>query len=260
MALWIAGTLAERKIPVLYADWEFSGSEQRKRFGRLFSAMPADVHYVRCDRPMAKDADRLARIVQDLGCKYVICDSIGFAADGPAETHEVAMRYFEGARKFRVGSLHISHIAKHIEEGQQPTIFGSNYFRAGARSVWFVHQAQTNPPDEIRIGFYHRKSNVGPLLPARAYGLTFSRGRIDVKPVDIYTVPDLAALLPLQDRLLMHLRQEGMLTIKRAADDLSVTQKAIAMTVARFRREFVKDGEKIDAAQPAAPEVGAHEF
>jgi hypothetical protein len=260
LALWIAGTLATRGIPVLYADWEFSATEQRKRFRRLFEAMPPEVHYVRCDRPLSKDADRLVRIVQDRGCQYVVSDSIGFAADGPAETHEVAMRYFEGLRRLRVGSLSIAHIAKYVDEGQQPTVFGSAFFKAGGRSIWFVHQAQTNPSDAIRVGLYHHKSNLGPKLPARAYSLTFARGRIAIEPVDIYTVPDLAALLPLQDRLLAHLRQEGLITVKRAAEDLSVTQKAIYATVARHKREFVKDGEKINAAQTAAPDGGALEF
>jgi hypothetical protein len=260
LALWIAGTLAERGIPVLYADWEFSPLEQRKRFERLFEAMPAGLHYVRCNRAMSKDADRLAHMVQDLGCQYVVCDSIGFAADGPAETHEVAMRYFEGVRRLRVGTLHVAHISKNVEEGKRPSIFGSTFYKAGARSSWYVHQAQqTGNPDLLRIGLFHDKTNTTARLPPRAYAVQFSR-RITVTPIDIHTVPDLAALLPIQDRLLVHLRQEGMLTIKRASDDLGVTQKAIAMAVARFKHLFVKDGEKIAAAQPAAPDGGAVAF
>ena len=251
IALWIAGTLAGRGIPVLYADWEFSASEQRRRFRRLFETMPSELHYVRCDRPLIRDADRLARMVQDLSCQYVISDSIGFASDGPAETHEVAMRYFEGIRRLRVGSMSIAHIAKHAEEGQLPTVYGSTFFRAGARSIWFVHQAQTNPSDSIRIGIYHHKSNTGPKLQPRAYVLTFSRGQILVESTDIYGVPDLAALLPLHERLLAHLRTEGELTVKRAAEDLAVTQKAIYAAVAKHRRDFVKSGDTISLTASA---------
>lgn len=258
IGLWVAGTLASRGMPVLYADWEFSASEQRRRFRRLFESMPAELHYVRCDRPLIRDADRLARMVQDLACQYVISDSIGFASDGPAETHEVAMRYFEGLRRLRVGSMSIAHIAKHFEEGQLPTVFGSTFFRAGARSIWFVHQAQTNPDDSIRVGIYHHKSNTGPRLPPRAYALTFSRGHIRVEAIDIYSVPDLAALLPLHERLLAHLRTEGELTVKRAAEDLAVTQKVVYATVAKHRREFAKSGDTIRLAGSTGSVTAPH--
>lgn len=249
MSLWIAGTLASRGLPVLYCDWEFSAGEQRKRFRRLFGEMPAALHYVRCDRPLTRDADRLSRMVQDLAIQYAVADSIGFAADGPAETHEVAMRYFDGIRRLRVGSLSLSHIAKYVEEGQQPTAFGSAYFRAGARSMWFIQQSSSNPPDEIRVGLYHHKSNTGPRLPARAYVLTFSRSSITVAPTDIYAVPDLAGMLPLPERLLRLLRDDGERTVKRAAEELNVTQKAIYAVVAKHRREFWKSGDTIAVAE-----------
>ena len=255
MALWIAGTLAERGIPVLYADWEFSATEQRKRFKRLFAEMPSAVHYVRCDRPLIRDVDRLSRMVQDLGCQYVIGDSIGFASDGPAETHEVAMRYFEGIRRLRVGSLSIAHIAKNIEEGQQPSIFGSTFFRAGGRSIWYVRQSDSNPPHQIRVALFHNKSNTGPKLPPRAYALSFEAGQIDVRPISIYDVPDLAALLPLVERLTRLLREDGETTVKRAAESLSVTQKALYALISKHKREFARHGDdiRLSEAAEAAP-------
>ena len=251
LALWVAGTLAGRGIPVMYADWEFSAVEQRKRFRRLFKHMPSDLHYVRCDRPMSKDAERLEALVADHGCRYMVCDSMGFAADGDAGTQEVATRYFEAARRIGVGSLHVAHVTKNVEEGKRPTIFGSTFYRAGARSSWYVYAAQQDDRDVMHVGVFHDKGNTTAKHAPRAYVLRFSHERIAVERTDIYAVPDLAALMPVPERLLRLLREDGERTVKRAAEDLAVTQKAIYAAVATHRRDFAKSGDTISVAASA---------
>ena len=97
--LYLAGRLEQRGVHVLYADWEFAGEDHRDRLERLFGTdMPA-VEYVRCDRALIYEADRLRRIITEHAIDYAIFDSIAFACDGhrsprrsPAPTSEPCVR------------------------------------------------------------------------------------------------------------------------------------------------------------------------
>lgn len=122
--LWLAGKLAQMGVNVLYADWEFSEREHRKRLQRLFQPMPKGIFYVRCDTPLAHQADRLHKVIREHACQFLICDSIGFAGDGPAESQETAAKYFKALRQLRVGSLNIAHIPKQSDDGREASIFG----------------------------------------------------------------------------------------------------------------------------------------
>jgi hypothetical protein len=70
----------------------------------LFGDNPPTIHYVRCDRPLVDEADRLKREVWRLSIDYLICDSIAPACDGPPEAAEVATAYFRSLRQIGVGT------------------------------------------------------------------------------------------------------------------------------------------------------------
>jgi hypothetical protein len=99
LALYIAGLLAKRGHQVLLADWESGGEDHRDRLERLFGRDMPNVLYLRCERPMVSEADRIRRQVDELGVAYLICDSVAFAADGPPESAEVAAAYFRAVRQ-----------------------------------------------------------------------------------------------------------------------------------------------------------------
>lgn len=243
LAMHIAGTLANQDINVLYADWEFSEREHRKRLGRLFQPMPRNVHYVRCDTALSHQIDRLVRLVREHKCKYLICDSIGFAVDGPAEAQESARTYFRALRQMNVGSLNLAHIPKQYDDAREAQIFGSVFFKAGARSAWFLDKATMNPRNEIRFGLHHRKSNMGELLPSRGYRLLFEHERVRIESIDIKSVDELATQLPVLDRLKIVLGS-GALTLKQLEEELSLKQGTIRSVIARHKSLFVKMGNK----------------
>jgi hypothetical protein len=141
------GRLAERGIPVLYADWELGGEDHRDRLERLFGADMPDVHYIRCERPMVAEADRIRRCIVELRIKYVVCDSVGYAAGGPPESAEVANAYFRAVGQFGpdVGSLHVAHVTKPKEDdkaGKAANLkpFGSVFWHNSARATWYVRR------------------------------------------------------------------------------------------------------------------------
>ena len=142
-ALYLAGRLDQRGVRVLYADWEFAGEDHRDRLERLFGPdMPA-VTYVRCERPLVHEADRLRRIVQEDEITYVIYDSIAFATDGPPEAAEMASAYFRAVRQIGVGSLHIAHVNRSDTGDKKP--FGSSFWHNGAPSTWKREDSRPSP-------------------------------------------------------------------------------------------------------------------
>lgn len=252
LALWIAGTLAQRDIPVLYLDWEFSGVAHRERLSRLFRPMPSArlLRYRRCDRPLVRILDGVLADIGRWSIGYVICDSIGFAIEGSAIEDEAATRYFGAARRFNCGSLHLAHIAKHQIEGQQPSIYGSNFFKAGARSAWYIERTTDNPANEIRVGLYHRKFNGGALQQEPlGYRVAFSPQTTSIEPIDLTSVDELAMQLPMLQRVRSALAKEP-LTVKALAEDLASTPNIVRAVLAKHKSNFVRVGNKVGLLQP----------
>jgi hypothetical protein len=198
LALWAAGELTRRGERVLYADWEFSGEQHRKRLRLLFGAdtMPENLFYKRCEQPLVHVADQLRRLVRDEGVSWMVYDSVAYACNGAPELSEVTMDYFRAVRRIGVGSLHIAHITKGEGGDQKP--FGSNFWHQSSRSSWFIQRsAETNGGHDVAIGLFNRKSNVGALLPPLGFRVRFDNERTIIHSGDLSAVPDLAENLPL---------------------------------------------------------------
>jgi hypothetical protein len=200
LALYAAGCLVSRGLTVLYADWELAGEDHRDRLERLFGSTMPGVHYLRCDRPLVLEADRISREVRRLNVDYLICDSIAFATAGPPEAAEHAMAYFRAVRQIGIGSLHLAHINKSEHSDQKP--FGSSFWHNSARATWFVKQAGASPDGQrITIGLFNRKSNLTRVQSAVGFQFEFNEDRTVVGRVNLADVEDLAGQLPLWQRI-----------------------------------------------------------
>lgn len=98
IALRVLSKLAEREIPVLYLDWEFDRQEHEYRLGQLFPDGRPAIWYVRCERALIHEVDRLRRIVRENNIQFAVYDSAAYACSGPPESAEVAGYYFRGVR------------------------------------------------------------------------------------------------------------------------------------------------------------------
>lgn len=244
LAMYIAGSLAEMGVRVLYCDWEFSMSAHRTRFRRMFRPEPAGVFYVRCERPMREEADKIQRVIKEKDIGYVICDSVGYACDGRPEEAERANEYFRAVRSLKLGSLHLAHVTKNQNADEKPDgPIGSIFWRNGARSVWFIQAAKENPHGTLRFGLYHKKNNLGALLAPRAYTLTFSDKITSVTPAKVQDIDELAASLPIIDRM-KRLLLAGPQNAKDIADELNITQGAVRATASRHGSIFIKVGKR----------------
>lgn len=208
LALYGAGRLAQRGIQVLYADWELGGSDHRERLERLFGSDMPMIHYVRCDRPLTIEADRISREVRRLSIDYLICDSIAFATGGPPEAAEHATAYFRAVRQIGIGSLHLAHINRSESGDQKP--FGSSFWHNSARATWFVKQAAASADGQrITIGLFNRKSNLTRILPAVGYTFEFTDDSTVITRVNLADVEDLAGQLPLWQRIAHYIKAGG---------------------------------------------------
>ena len=253
LSMWIAGQLADMGVNVLYADWEFSQAEHKKRLQRLFAPMPKNLLYIRCEHHLRHETDHLLDVIQKHQIQYIVCDSIGFACEGPADAQEGAAGYFRSLRQLRVGSLNIAHIPKQYDDNREAQIFGSVFFTNGARSVWFIDRAKENPTGELRFGLYHRKNNVGALLQPKGFKLVFRGDRTLVEAINLKDVEELAAGYPLLDRL-KELLVSGPMTMKAITEELNVTMPLLKSTVSRHRSQFVKVGNKISVGASGEPD------
>ena len=259
LAMWLAGELANQGMPVLYADWEFSKSEHRRRLQRLFQPMPMNLLYIRCEHALKHEVDHLIDIIQKHQIQFIVCDSIGFATEGPAEGQEGAAAYFRYLRQLRVGSLNIAHIPKQYDDNREAQVFGSVFYTNGARSIWFIDRAKENPPGEIRFGLYHRKNNVGALLQPKGFKLTFRGERTFVDVINLKDVEELATGYPLLDRMKEALTL-GPMTPKALAEDLNVSVGQIRATANRHKSAFLKLGPKIGVPSVGEAPDDAAEF
>lgn len=236
LALYTAGRLAVRGVRVLYADWELGGGDHRDRLERLFGSDMPLIHYMRCDRPLVNEADRINREVRRLSVDYLICDSIAFATAGPPEAAEHATAYFRAVRQIGVGSLHLAHINKSENGDQKP--FGSSFWHNSARATWFVKQAGASPDgNRVSIGLFNRKSNLTKIQPAVGFQFEFTDDSTIVTRTNLADVEDLAGQLPLWQRI-AHLIKAGggaPRTIADIAEELGAKPDTVKKAVSPNR-------------------------
>jgi hypothetical protein len=240
IALRVLAELAQRGTPVLYADWELDAAAHHERLAALTGNDMPEVRYVRCERPLTHEIDRLRRLVRDHAIGYAVLDSVAFGCDGPPEAAEVATTYCRAVRELGIGTLALAHIVKGENGDQRP--FGSTFWHNSARSTWFVKAATPTSDAERTIGLFNRKANLGPLLPPLAYHVTFGP-RIAFARVEAASVDDLAVSLPIWRRM-QHTVKHGPMTLVALARELDAKVETLDREVRRHPRVFARiDGE-----------------
>lgn len=243
-ALYTGGLLAARGVRVAFLDWELDADAHRLRLERLFGREMPDLRYVRCDRPLVYEVDRLRKIVRDERLEFAVFDSIGYACPGPPEAAEIAMGYFRAVRQLTIGSLHVAHVRQGENNDQRP--FGSTFWHASARSTWFVKLAATSTDGhQITIGLFNRKSNLTALRPAIGYEITFDGDRTRFDPIAVADVQELAEALPLWMRMKQAVSHKPK-TLVELAEELGATVDTLDRTVRRKSGLFTRVAKDAD--------------
>lgn len=237
-ALYLAGCLSRQGVRTAMFDWELDEHAHRERLEHLFGPTMPEVRYVRCDRPLVHEIDRLKRVVADDGLAFGFFDSIGFAVPGRPEDAEHAMGYFRAVRQLGIGTHHIAHVRQGEGNDQRP--FGSTFWHNAARSTWYAKLAATSPDGEcLTVGLYNRKSNLSAIRGAVGYQVVFESQRTTFSRVDVAGNRDLAAELPLWMRM-KHALSRGPQTLARLAEDLGANVETLDRTVRRKSAVFTR--------------------
>ncbi len=215
-ALKIANDMAREGIRVGYFDWELDAYDHRGRQARIDPGMP-DIYYVKCDRPLVHDVDRLRRICRNERLEYGWFDSAAFGTDGKPEDAVAAMSYMRALRQLGIGACVVAHSRR--EEGEhQP--FGSVFWFNSFRACYFLKRANTSPDgDTINLGAFPRKFNLGASPPAVGIRVEFDGDRVHFSRTDAASIDELAGSLPLWQRIRAVVKA-GPQTLATIADEL----------------------------------------
>lgn len=236
LALRLLSELASEGMPVALFDWELSETTHRRRLEAINGPNMPDVRYVRLDRPLVYEVDRLRRIIRQDGLRYAVLDSIGYGTAGAPESAEAAMDYCRAVRQLGIGCLALAHVTKAENGDQRP--FGSTFWHNSARATWNLKLANTSPDGQVlQLAGFHRKSNLGRLRPPIGLKVSFEEARVYFTPIDAATIDEVASSLP------MHVRLRGALigglkTIAQLADELEAKPDTVKKALTRNGRTF----------------------
>ncbi len=250
LTLYILGELACRGLRVGLADWELDAPDHGLRLTRLFPAeqLPA-VRYLRCERAIVHEADRLRRWVREQKLDYVAFDSVAYASAGAPESAEIAMAYFQVVRSLgAVGTLHVAHITK-AQEGADRRPFGSAFWHNSPRATWYAKLADRDPGGTVsRLGLYPRKWNLGPLPASVGLELVFAADRTTVRRVDLADTPELAAALTVRHRMARAL-SGGPRSTSEIAEEIGTSPATVRENVRRHPQQFRRVGDVIQLVE-----------
>lgn len=234
LGLYWAARMAARGARVLYADWEFAGEDHRDRLHRITGDAMPELWYLRCERPLVHEIDRIMRTVAENSIDYWIADSIVFACDGPPEAAETAGAYFRAVRRVGLGSLHIAHTTKGENADQKP--FGSAFWHNGARATWYIKRSEMQTDErEINVGLFNRKASTKAKSRPLGYRIRFDEERTIFERNEVADSVDLAAKMSVGTRVEHLLKGSGALTIAQIAAELDVSVDTVGKTVRRGR-------------------------
>ncbi len=203
-ALDVAAQLSRAGELVMYCDWEADASDHARRV-RQMGTLDAPILYVRCDRPLVHEVDRLRTITVEHGITYTIMDSAAYGCQGAPESAESALDYFRALRSLgSIGHFIIAHVTKSDDGDKRP--FGSSFWHNSARATW--HVRRSNPDDdsdEISTLVTPRKANFGRLKPPSAYNITFGE-RVTIKRASVAQREEFTPFISFAQRLYAALR------------------------------------------------------
>jgi hypothetical protein len=239
VALLAASQLEAAGEHALFADWELDEFTHRRRLEAITGRDMPPVRYARCDRPLVHEVDRLRRIVRQDGIGYVFKDSIAYGTAGAPESAEAAMDFCRAARQLGVGALWLAHQTKGENADQRP--FGSTFWFNSARCVWNLKLASTSPDGQtLHLAAFHRKSNLGRLRPPVGIRAQFDGGRVYFESADVTTMDEVAASLPLWQRI-RGIVKAGPQTLATIASELKYDNvESIDRTVRKHKGLFTR--------------------
>jgi len=227
-----------RPMRPLYLDWESNFREQKYRLARiergLGKSVGDNILYRYQTTSLIEDVDAVAELVIKNGIDLIIIDSLGPAVHQDLNSAESAQEFFRALRALNCTSIILAHCAKNSAE---KTVFGSQYFTALARGIAEVRKYQDPMSGVVSVGIFHRKSNMGPLLDPIGLDFIFSRDAVVVQPTAIVDIPGMEEGMPIKNRILLFLAENGPASPMDIATELGLPHNTVKVTIRRLLSE-----------------------
>lgn len=225
---------------VLYCDYEtcFDDLNERRMALQLGLELPkTEFHYRRCEMPLVRETERIAKLIQDYAVELLVLDSVGLSLAGSANDDQVINQYFTALRSLRTTLLLVDHLPK-VTDGKFP--FGSVYKHNSARSTWRLVGKHRLGEDILDIGLTHVKVNEGAPFKPLAYQFAFTNNEhnrvtwTEVKRTEMKQAffEDMGEL----DRIKEVLGEEGKIRYKELALATGLTAKTTSVYLSRLKR------------------------
>jgi energy-coupling factor transporter ATP-binding protein EcfA2 len=229
---------------VLYLDFETSREVIQLQYSGLASNFNCNkkIYYRRCSLPLTHDLEKIKECVQESRADLIIVDSVGIACGDNINEAHTANLFALALRSLNTTNLLVSHTSK--ERLNNKTPFGSIYFFNNARNVWELRKIQETGEDEIKLGLFHRKSNMSKLN--KPFGFKFIYGNsITVEKQDVSEIDSFIQELSISTRIKKLLSSEGVLDIKTIAKVVNSGEGYIRVALNRLRKkgEVIKQGD-----------------
>jgi RecA-family ATPase len=230
-----------RALPgrALFLDYEDDEDVHIHRLHALQAGHPellaAEVLYQRCVEPLTQLVHPLVRKLQAERISFLVLDSLIAATGGDASAEGTA-KLFAALRRFNCEILAVGHIAKTQGDGHdQPTIYGSVFNKNLPRSTWEFKTEHEVGEDTAIIGLFNQKVNLSRKHSPIGLKVTQNEdnSRITYEPFDLSQAADLAAKLPLPNRIRNLLEDGELRSAKEIADDLEETLAYVKTTLSK---------------------------
>jgi len=233
------GILRGMQGSTLFLDWETDEKITRDRMDRIKRShenlQSADPWYRRMESPLVHDLPTIQKLIAREDIKFVIIDSLA-PATGGEQGPEPALRFFQAIRSLRVSSLIVAHVAKNTET---KTIYGSVFFKNLARMVFEVQALQEIEEDVLKIGVFHRKSNLSRLHPPFGFRLSFQGEETALfSQCDIQEDPEFQASLSVKGRIQVALKG-GAKTAQQLAEELEIKPQVVRSRLSEGKGKWV---------------------
>jgi len=233
-----------RPMNVLYLDWETDSSTITWTSHVLTNGMGLGyfpLFYRRCTLPLARDLEQISECIEDYKADITILDSLGMAAGGDANATEPAFEFWSAWRKLKTTSLILAHNSKSTEDNNKRSVFGSQFYSAGARSIWEIRKNQEAGSNKLEVGFFNRKPPPFDAL-RQPFGIQIEFSSFDkmiVKAKDGNTIDDFMDSCTNSQRIKNVLLRAGNLTIADLAMETGLKAPIVTTELNRLKNKGV---------------------
>jgi len=252
LLLKLLGDLQRRGYSVGFVDSEWNEFVHRDRLGRLYGDDLPSVWYLRLNRSLVTEVDRVRKFRYERGLDFIGFDSVGMGTDAGMEYSDAPNQYLRAVRSLgRVGSILISHTKHEAENGSHKRPYGSPYWLNGCRAVWFLKSALTSE-DRYEVVLEQIKVNVAKARPV-ALRFDFTGGRTTIEPMATSDLTELAGAISIRERIITALKRRGAMTLDELTDDLGEKRESIKKAV---NREVMKLFTKVTSSDGKVTKYG----